>query len=323
MGKLWIALLLTTLLLFFVPILLHKTPVIPKTVKVPEESREGEVEACQVAITVLGLDEPVPLEEYVLGVVSAEMPVTFQEEALKAQAIAARTYALRVTEYGKKPIAADVSAQVYNSKKKRKEKWGKEFLRNEKKVETVVKETAGDTIVFGEEMISAMFFSTSNGQTETARNFSGNDVPYLQSVESPGEEKVAPKYNRETDMTLDEWNKALGTNWNVDMFKSLKLVRNPTGRVQKVMSTDFELQGREMREILGLASTDFDIAYDVTNKIVKVKTTGYGHGVGMSQYGAEAFAGQGWTAEKILQHYYTGTIIKKFTVLDSKCLKTP
>ena len=78
-----------------------------------------------------------------------------------------------------------------------------------------------------------------------------------------------------------------------------------------------------MRDLLGLASTDFDIAFDVTNNIVHVTTTGYGHGVGMSQYGAEAFAQKGWTAEKILLHYYTGTKIKKFTLLDSECLKTP
>ncbi|MHA6259004.1 stage II sporulation protein D [Sporosarcina sp. CAU 1771] len=287
--------------------------------------KEGEVELelCQVAITVIGLDEPVPLEEYVKGVVSAEMPVSFHEEALRAQSIAARTYALRQTDYGKKPIAADVSAQVYSSEEKRKERWGKSFARNEKKVAEAVDSTKGETIVYGEEMISAMFFSTSNGKTETAHNFGGNDIPYLQSVESPGEENVAPTYNRELQMSLEEWNAALGQQWNTEMFKSLQLVRNPTGRVQKVVSTGFESNGREMRERLGLASTDFDIAYDVTNRIVQVKTTGYGHGVGMSQYGAEVFAQEGWTAEEILLHYYSGTTIKKFTSLDSKCLKTP
>lgn len=317
MQKLWIALLATLLLLFYVPILLHKAP---ETVSEPKESG---VEACQVSITVVGLDEPVPLEEYVKGVVAAEMPISFHEEALKAQAIAARTYALKQTEYGKKTIAADVSAQVYATEEKRKERWGKNFARNEKKVTAAVRATEGDTIVYGEEMISAMFFSTSNGKTETAHNFSGHDIPYLQSVESPGEEDVAPTYHRELEMTLEEWNTALGTEWSTDMFKSLKLVRNPTGRVQKAVSSGFELNGREMRELLGLASTDFDIAFDVTNRIVQVKTTGYGHGVGMSQYGAEAFAEEGWDAEKILLHYYTGTTIKKFTSLDPKCLKTP
>ena len=313
----WIALLLATLLLFFVPILLHKAP---EMVNEPAESRG---DACQVMISVIGLPEPVPLEEYVKGVVSAEMPANFHEEALKAQAIAARTYALRITEFGKKPIAADVSAQVYNTKEMRKKRWGKEYKRNERKVNAVVNETAGETLTYGEEMISAMFFSTSNGKTETAHNYGGKDVPYLQSVESPGEEGVAPSFKQEKEMTLEEWNSALGTTWTTNMFESLQLVRNTTGRVQKVLSTGFDLNGREMRELLGLASTDFNIAYDLTNEIVQVTTTGYGHGVGMSQYGAEVFAGEGWSAEKILQHYYTGTIIKKFTSVDSECLKTP
>ena len=86
---------------------------------------------------------------------------------------------------------------MYSSKEKRKERWGKEFKRNERKISAVVNATAGETIVYGDEMISAMFFSTSNGQTETAENFGGNDIPYLQSVESPGEEEVAPSFERE------------------------------------------------------------------------------------------------------------------------------
>ncbi|MFD1929357.1 stage II sporulation protein D [Sporosarcina siberiensis] len=307
---------LLTLMLFFVPILLHKAP---DAVIVQQES---EVETCQVDITVIGLDEPVPLEEYVKGVVSAEMPVTFQDEALKAQAIAARTYALRLTEFGRKPIAADVSAQVFNTLEKRKERWGKDFKRNERKLTKLVNETAGETIVYENKMISAMFFSTSNGKTETAQNYGGNDIPYLQSVDSPGEDKVAPSFNKEKELTLAEWNAALGMQWNDEMFKSLKLVRNSTGRVQKVVSNNFDLKGREMREVLGLASTDFDIAYDLTNNIVLVKTVGYGHGVGMSQYGADVFAAEGWTAKQILEHYYSGTEIKNFTLLDSECLKS-
>ncbi|MEK5039938.1 stage II sporulation protein D [Sporosarcina sp. FSL K6-3457] len=274
-------------------------------------------------ITVVGMDKPIPLEEYVIGVVAAEMPITFQEEALKAQAIAARTYALRTTEYGEKAIAADVSAQVYADEAKRKERWKKEFKHNERKVRAVVEATMGDTLVYGDEMISAMFFSTSNGKTETAQNFSGNDIPYLQSVDSPGEGDVAAKVERKSTMALAEWNDMMGGKWDAESFKSLQLVRNPTGRVQKAVTSEFEVSGREMRELLGLASTDFDIAFDVTNKIVHVTTMGYGHGVGMSQYGAEAYAQKGWMAEDILLHYYTGTQIKKFTLLDSKCLKTP
>ena len=308
------------LLLFFIPILLKQSPQITKEVE--EAEAEAEAELCPVDIIVTGMDKPIPLEEYVVGVVAAEMPVTFSEEALKAQAVAARTYALRTTENGKKPIAADVSAQVYSPEKKRKERWGKAFKRNEKKIRAAVEATAGDIIIYGDEMIAAMFFSSSNGKTETAKNFSGNNVPYLQSVESPGEGDVAANVERKTELKLTEWNKKTGSKWNANRFKSLQLVRNDTGRVQKVLSTDFKASGREMRDLLGLASTDFDIAFDVTNSIVHVTTNGYGHGVGMSQYGAEAFAQKGWTAKKILLHYYSGTEIKKFTLLDSECLKT-
>lgn len=302
MDKLLAALLI--ILLFFIPVLLKQTP---------DSSNKFEGtkdEFCPIMITVVGMDKPIPLEEYVIGVVAAEMPITFQEEALKAQAIAARTYALRTTEYGEKAIAADVSAQVYADEAKRKERWKKEFKHNERKVRAVVEATMGDTLVYGDEMISAMFFSTSNGKTETAQNFSGNDIPYLQSVDSPGEGDVAAKVERKSTMALAEWNDMMGGKWDAESFKSLQLVRNPTGRVQKAVTSEFEVSGREMRELLGLASTDFDIAFDVTNKIVHVTTMGYGHGVGMSQYGAEAYAQKGWMAEDILLHYYTGTQIK-------------
>ncbi|MCG7337350.1 stage II sporulation protein D [Sporosarcina sp. ACRSM] len=305
------------LLLFFIPIWLKTSP----------ENSGSTVDAteqlCSIEISVDGVDKPIPLEEYVVGVVAAEMPVTFQEEALKAQAVAARTYALRTTENGQKPIAADVSAQVYATEKDRKERWKKEFKQNEEKVQAAVQATAGDILVYEDEMISAMFFSTSNGKTEAAQNFSGSDIPYLQSVDSPGEEGVAPTVERKKEIALTKWNQILGTNWNADHFRKLQLVRNSTGRVQKVVSTGFEATGREVRDQLELASTDFDIAYDVTNEIVHITTTGYGHGVGMSQYGAEAFAQKGWTADRILLHYYSGTEIKKFTSLDSECLKSP
>lgn len=315
MRKLWIVLFI--LLLFFIPLMLIKSPL-----EVKKEIGEKANNICSVEIKVAGLDKPILLEDYVKGVVAGEMPVAFHEEALKAQAIAARTYALKLTEMGQKSIAADVSAQVFLTEAERKVRWGKDFTRNERKVTAAVNATAGDIIVYGDEMISAMFFSTSNGKTETAQNYGGNPIPYLQSVESPGEEDVAPSFERQKEMTLAEWNKALGVQWDANMFKTLKLVRNQTGRVQKALSSGFETSGREMRELLGLASTDFDIAFDVTNSIVHVTTTGYGHGVGMSQYGAEVFAQEGWTAEKILLHYYTGTMIKKFELLESECLKS-
>ncbi|MDN4605988.1 stage II sporulation protein D [Sporosarcina highlanderae] len=314
MDKLIAALLIV--LLFFIPILMKKT------IETKQEDVATE-EPCTIYITVEGVDEPLPLEEYVLGVVAGEMPMTFHDEALRAQAIAARTYVLRATDRGKKPIEATVSAQVYKTMAERKERWGKEFKRNEKRLRGIIESTEGDIIVYGEEMITAMFFSTSNGKTETAQNYSGSSIPYLQSVESPGEDIVAAEVERRIEMPIADWNKALGSTWNADRFKSLQLVRNQTGRVQKAVSGDFEISGRKMRELLGLASTDFNIAYDITNKIVIIDTKGYGHGVGMSQYGAEAFARGGWTAENIIPYYYSGTKIKKFELDESECLKSP
>ncbi|PIC85180.1 stage II sporulation protein D [Sporosarcina sp. P20a] len=308
-------LLFIILTLFFIPILVRQAPVL-KLVDQREEKY------CDVMITVIGVDEPIPLEEYVVGVVAGEMPAEFHPEALKAQVIAARTYAARNTDKGIKPIAKDVSAQVYRTEAERKERWGKSFKDNEKKVRKAAEETQGQIIVYGEEIISAMFFSTSNGKTEAAQNFSGNPIEYLQSVESPGEEDVAPTVERKQELTLTEWNRKLGFNWDANQFRELKLVRNQTGRVQKIMSGQYETSGRQIREKLHLASTDFNIAYDVNNQIVHITTVGYGHGVGMSQYGAEAFAQKGWTADQIVSHYYTGTKIQKINLPEDRCLKS-
>lgn len=304
------------LLLFLIPILARQAPDF-KLVDQREETY------CDVLISVIGVDEPIPLEEYVVGVVAGEMPVDFHPEALKAQVIAARTYAARNTDKGAKPIAKDVSAQVYRTEAERKERWGKSFQDNERKIRIAAEATKGQIIVHGEEIISAMFFSTSNGKTEAAQNFSGNPVEYLQSVESPGEEAVAPAVEREQQLTLTEWNRKLGVNWDADQFRELKLVRNQTGRVQKIMAGSYETSGRQIREKLHLASTDFNIAYDVNNQVVLITTVGYGHGVGMSQYGAEAYAQKGWTADQILSHYYTGTQIQKINLPEDRCLKSP
>jgi stage II sporulation protein D len=318
MTKLWASSILLLIAMFFIPVILLRGP------SAEPQKEEKKVDAsCPIDITVVGLDEPLALEEYVKGVVAGEMPIGFHPEALKAQSIAARTYALKTTNYGEIPIARDVSAQVYKSQAERKKQWGKKFKENEKKLASAVAATTGDVLLYNDELISAMFFSTSNGRTETAENFSGSDVPYLQSVDSPGDMKVAPTFEVKLELPLNKWNEALGIEWNADMFKSLQLVRNPTGRVQRVATDGFESNGREIREILGLRSTDFDIAFDVTNEIVIIKTLGFGHGVGMSQYGAEAFAQDGWTADKIVQHYYTGTVIKNLINLENVCLKAP
>lgn len=299
--------------------LLFLTPLFYLRQQVSE--KKVEETACQIDVQVIGTKKPIALEEYVKGVVAAEMPIGFHKEALKAQAIAARTYVLKTSDYGKKPIATDVSAQVFHSKKERQEKWGKKFTKNEQIVEEVVEQTAAQVIVFEDELITAMFFSTSNGQTENAENFSGQPIPYLQTVSSPGENEIAPLFEEQKSFTLAQWSDLLGEQWTADMFSTLKLVRNSSGRVQKVITSKGEFEGRELRTLLNLRSTDFNIAFDILREEVHVTTVGYGHGVGMSQYGAEVFAQEGWTAEQILAHYYTKTKIKKLTNNDPACLK--
>lgn len=318
MKKIWILFITLIAVLFVFPFVVVKKPVQIDVAHTPEE-----VEMCPFEITVEGMDKPIPLEEYVQGVVAAEMPVSFHEEALKAQALAARTYALRTTKKGAEPIAKDVSAQVFYTEEERKKNWGKSFSKNEKKIKAAVEETAGETIFYEDEMISAMFFSTSNGKTETAKNFSGTDIPYLQSVDSQGEEALTPAFHEKAEISLAEWNEALGVNWDASMFESLQLIRNTSGRVQRIEAKEFQKDGREVREELNLRSTDFDIAFDVTNNVVLIDTVGYGHGVGMSQYGAEALAQEGMNAHDIIAHYYKDVSIKKINIHDPECLKTP
>lgn len=288
-----------------------------------KENVQEEAQSCDLTIRVEEVGEDIPLEQYVHGVLAGEMPATFHDEALQAQALAARTYALKMTNYGEEPIAKDVSAQVYLTEQERKEKWGSHFKKYEKKTAQAVEKTAGEVITYDGELITAMFFATSNGHTEDVENFSGSPIPYLQSVESEGEEEVTPTFVENNELTLKDWNTLLDDKWNEKRFESLQLVRNSTGRVQEMVADDFQKTGREVRELLGLRSTDFNIAFDVDNERILIETVGYGHGVGLSQYGAEAYAQAGKTAKEIVTHYYTDVRIEEIEKDSKACLKTP
>ena len=272
--------------------------------------------ACPILIEVKGVQEKIPLEEYILGVVAAEMPITFHEEALKAQSIAARTYVLRETDYGEKAISKTVQKQVYIGKDERKKKWGASFESYEAKLEKVVKATAGEIIVYNDELITAMFFSTSNGLTESAENYSGNVIPYLVSVPSKEEEQYSPKVNQQFEFTQKEWASTFGLKWSDQIIQTFQVTNTDSNRVESLQMNGKTWTGREVRTLLGLPSTDFDIRFH-TDRVV-VETVGYGHGVGMSQYGAEVLANDSVGAKDILLHYYTGTKIKSL----SSCLKS-
>ena len=281
-----------------------------------EESVQTMDNACEIFIEVEGQPKKIPLETYVTGVVAAEMPVSFKKEALKAQAIAARTYALKSTNYGREAIAPTVARQVFYNKEQRKANWTSNFPGNEKKIVEAINETKGQVLLFDNQLITAMFHSTSNGKTESAYGYSGNDLPYLQSVASMSDQS-SPKFSAVKEWTLAEWNTIWPDKWQVSDFSRIQYFFNDTGRVERLQLGKNVWSGREVRTLLQIPSTDFKISYDTNTGKIQVSTKGYGHGVGMSQYGAEAMASEGKTADEILHYYYQDIEIKKIDA----CLK--
>lgn len=295
---------------------LYMLPVAFSERRTVEDAPSTAEQVCEIFIEVEGQQEKIPLETYVTGVVAAEMPVSFKKEALKAQAIAARTYALKSTNNGKIAIAPTVARQVFYDKEQRKANWTSNFPGNEKKIVEAINETKGQVLLYNNELITAMFHSTSNGKTESAYDFSGNDVPYLQSVASMSD-LSSPKFSAMKEWTLSEWNALWPIKWQASDFNRVQFFLNDTGRVDRMQLGKNVWSGREVRTLLQISSTDFKISYDSTAGKVQVSTKGYGHGVGMSQYGAEALASDGKTAAEILHYYYQDIEIKKIDA----CLK--
>ena len=246
----------------------------------------------------------IELEEYVIGVVSAEMPASFNIEAIKAQAILARTYALKSKQNNKK-LTDTVSTQAYIDANQMKEKWGSDFSKHYNKIKEAVSATKSLCIKHEGNLIDAVYHSTSNGFTEDASFVWGYSVPYLKTVESYWDKSVS-SYLRTTYKELDLIYKTFG----IISFDEVKIInRNSSGRVEKIQIGDSIYEGTDMRKLLGLRSTDFDL--EVVDNKLKIITRGYGHGVGMSQYGANGMAKAGYSYEKILKHYYTGVTIEK------------
>ena len=245
------------------------------------------------------------LEEYLIGVVSSEMPASFNIEALKAQAVVARTYALKKTSEGK--ILTDtVSTQSYKDNNELKSIWGNNYDKYYNKIKNAVNLTKGIVITYNNKYIDAVYHSTSNGKTEDAIYVWGNDIPYLKSVDSSYDKNVS-SYERKKEFTLEEISNILDSNITSDTLFILE--RNTSNRVTNIKFNDIEVCGTTFRNLLGLRSTDFNI--ETNEKSIVITTYGYGHGVGMSQYGANEMAKLGYTYENILKHYYKNITIKK------------
>lgn len=251
-----------------------------------------------------GTQSTLELEEYVVGVVSAEMPASFDEEALKAQAVASRTYVLsRGLE-----VDDTTLTQVYLDPSGRQAKWQDDYATYEAKIEACVKATQGEVLTYEGQYISALFFSSSNGKTENNDDyFDAVSLPYLRSVDSSWDLEVSDTVYRQKAFTTE----ALSELFQTDQVDMEIISYKPSGRVDQVRVNDRLYSGREIRERLGLASSDFDIEKQADTYIFH--TIGYGHGVGMSQYGALGMARAGYDYQEILLHYYQGVQIENLS----------
>ena len=255
--------------------------------------------------------EEVPLEEYIVGVLAGEMPVYFELEALKAQAVASRSYVLKRLEYNKDSeydVVDSVLNQVYLDDNYLKEAWGKDYVVNINKLRTAVNETIDEYLEYDGEIIDALFFSTSNGYTEDASVVFNLELPYLKSVESKWDAQTSSVFNSQKTMSLQEFYEKLGLQYKSKLSFNV-LERSDTNRIIKLEINGNMLKATDVYNKLGLRSTDFNLTQVGTNVVIDTK--GYGHGVGMSQYGALGMAKEGYNYKQILEYYYSGAEIKK------------
>ena len=250
------------------------------------------------------------LEEYVVGVVCEEMPASFEEEALKAQAVSARTYALRRKETKSKHSGFDVCSDPSCCQAFRLPDDSLDKIASIDKIRRAVEATEGEVLLYNGDLIEATYFSCSGGLTEDAVAVWGEDIPYLQSVKSPGEE-ASKHYVETVSFSVNEFERMLGISligtpngWFTD------LTRTNGGGVDKVTICGEVFSGKELRNLLGLKSTAFSIS--TIGESVIVSTKGFGHRVGMSQYGADAMAISGSDYEDILIHYYSGAVLAQY-----------
>ena len=263
--------------------------------------------------------EEVKLDEYIACVVSAEMPVSYDIEALKAQAIVARTYTIYKITTSKKHSNADICdkstcCQAWISKENRLKKWDADVANdNWNKIIQAVNDTVGKIITYEGKPINAFFHANSGGKTQIPFYvWGGTGYPYLQVVETSGEENYS-QYSSEAKFTKKEFIEKVKkehSDFEID-FKEENCIeikeRDDSDRVLTVKIGNLNLSGVETRTLLGLRSANFTV--EISEDEVLFKVIGYGHGVGMSQTGADALAKQGKTCEEIIKHFYVGVEI--------------
>ena len=302
----YLSILLSLSLLLF-PLLAGEKDATPVINTVPQEIIATE-EKFKVKNTSSGEIAEISAKDYIIGVVSAEMPASYHEEALKAQAVAAYTFTLYRREENKEngfDITDDSNTdQAYITPEKLKEKWGETYEENYKKIEAAVTEVLGKTVTYENSLALTVYFAMSGGKTESAKTLWGKDIPYLVPTESVGD-MLSPDYLSTSSFTKEEIIEKIPeikdiphTSW----FASP--VYSDSGTVITVNCGEISLDGKTIREKLNLRSANFDVAFkdDKFNFTVR----GYGHQVGLSQYGAGYMALQGSSYTEILKWYYKG-----------------
>lgn len=240
----------------------------------------------------------ITLQDYIIGVVAAEMPASFHEEALKAQSIASRTYLINTMSTT--PIDTTTNNQVYIDKQTMKEKWGNDYEKYYNKISKCVKDTKREVITYNNQPIKAFYHSMSNGYTDSSINVFNEQYDYLNITES---------YEENTTRTITLSKQYFCTKLNIDCsnITITNIDKDKSNRIKTITINNKLYNGTTLRNLLSLRSTDFTI--NILDDLVEITTNGYGHGVGMSQYGANHMANDNKTYKEILLHYYQNTEI--------------
>ncbi len=257
----------------------------------------------------------IPLEDYIVNVVASEMPASFHIEALKAQAVCARTYALKkvnknLSEHKGADVCTDFAhCQAYSNIEDLKKNWGNDYNKNIKKIKEAAEDTKGEVLMYGNEYAISVFHSCSNGKTENASDVWGGDYPYLVSVESMGDFEKSD-YKTSACVTKDEFKKKINSIFESDIFLNEEILVTDYEMTQGenvgfVTVNNKKIKGTDIRKLFSLKSTSFKINLVKDNVVFDVY--GNGHGVGMSQYGANSMAKTDFDYDEILSHYYRGT----------------
>ena len=270
--------------------------------------------------------ETMNLGAYLAGVVRAEMPASFEAEALKAQTVAARTYTLyKMKQGGNHGDTADLCTdpaccQAYLEESEAGKNWGEQADGYERKIEEAVRATDGQVILYGGEPILAVFHSSSAGRTRAAGEVWVKDLPYLQAVESPENGETIPNYYSRVEITKEAFQKRVQALWpEADLSAGAEgwlsqAVTDEAGSVETLRVGGVQVKGTELRSALGLRSACF--TWEVQGEHLVFFVTGYGHGVGLSQYGANRMAESGASWQEILTHYYTGVTVGPYPAAD-------